>query len=53
MDKHEQLGEKLGYEGKKLRDFVKRQQGINREERAAERENEQNIREVDKMKEGI
>ena len=42
-----QLGEKFGYEGKELRDFVKRQQGINREERAAEREYEQNIREID------
>ena len=46
MDKHCHWG-KIGEEGKELRDFVKMQKGIDREERAAETEYKQNIREID------
>ena len=45
-----ETGEKLGYEGKELREFVLSQQAIAREERAAERQQEKEVREVEQQK---
>ena len=38
MDKHISLARELGYEGQELRDYLKRQQDLEREERLAQRE---------------
>ena len=40
MDKHISLARELGYEGQELRDYLKRQQDLEREERLAQREYE-------------
>ena len=40
MDKHISLAQELGYEGQELRDYLKRQQDIEREERFAQRDYE-------------
>ena len=40
MDKHISLAPELGYEGQELRDYLKRQQDLEREERLAQREYE-------------
>ena len=47
MDKHISLAQELGYEGQKLRDYLKRQQDLEREERLAQREYEREKREAD------
>ena len=47
MDKHISLAWELGYEGQELRDYLKRQQDLEREERLAQREYEREKREVD------
>ena len=47
MDKHISLARKLGYEGQELRDYLKRQQDLERVERVAQREYEREKREVD------
>ena len=41
MDKHISLARELGYEGQELRDYLKRQQDLEREERLAQREYEE------------
>ena len=40
MDKHNSLARELGYEGQELRDYFKKQQGLEREERVAQKEYE-------------
>ena len=40
LEELSQVGTKLGYEGSDLRDFVKEQQALERDERAAVREAE-------------
>ena len=40
MDKHISLARELGYEGQELRDYLKKQQDLVREERVAQREYE-------------
>ena len=53
MDKHISLARELGYEGQELRDYLKRQQDSEREERLAQREYEREKREAEqKDKEG-
>ena len=47
MDKHISLAQELGYEGQELRDYLKRQQDLGREERVAQREYEREKREAD------
>ena len=47
MDKHISLARELGYEGQELRDYLKRQQDLDREERLAQREYEREKREAD------
>ena len=47
MDKHISLARELGYEGQELRDYLKRQQDIEREERLAQREYEREKREAE------
>ena len=47
MDKHISLARELGYEGQELRDYLKRQQDLEREERVAQREYEREKRETD------
>ena len=47
MDKHISLARELGYEGQELRDYLKRQQDLEREERVAQREYEREKREAD------
>ena len=46
MDKHISLARELGYEGQELRDYLKRQQDLEREERVAQREYEREKRET-------
>ena len=46
MDKHISLARELGYEGQELRDYLKRQQDLEREERLAQREYEKEKREA-------
>ena len=46
MDKHISLAGELGYEGQELRDYLKRQQDLEREERVAQREYEREKREA-------
>ena len=47
MDKHVSLARELGYEGQELRDYLKRQQDLEREERLAQREYDREKREAD------
>ena len=47
MDKHISLARELGYEGQELRDYLKRQQDSEREERLAQREYEKEKREAE------
>ena len=47
MDKHISLARGLGYEGQELRDYLKRQQDLEREERLAQREYEKEKREAE------
>ena len=47
MDKHISLARELGYEGQELRDYLKRQLDLEREERVAQREYEREKREAD------
>ena len=47
MDKHISLARELGYEGQELRDFLKKQQDLEKEERVAHRNFEQEKREAD------
>ena len=47
MDKHISLARELGYEGQELRDYLKRQQNLEREERLAQREYEREKREAE------
>ena len=47
MDKHISLARELGYEGQELRDYLKRQQDLEREEMLAQREYEREKREAD------
>ena len=47
MDKHISLARELGYEGHQLRDYLKRQQDLEREERLAQREYEKEEREAE------
>ena len=47
MDKHISLARELGYEGQELRDYLKRQQDLERDERVAQREYEREKREAD------
>ena len=42
MDRQITLVRELGYEGQKLRDFIKKQQDLEMEERAAQMDLEQN-----------
>lgn len=44
LSKLKEMGESLGYEGDKLRDFVREQQAQQREERAAVRQKEKDER---------
>ena len=53
MDKHISLARELGYEGQELRDYLKRLQDLEREERLAQREYEKEKREAEqKIKKG-
>ena len=47
MDKHISLARELGYEGQELRDYLKRQQDLEREERLAQREYEKEKKEAE------
>ena len=47
MDKHISLARELGYEGQELRDYLERQQDLEREERLAQREYEREKREAE------
>ena len=47
MDKHISLARELGYEGQELRDYLKRQQDLEREEKLAQREYEKEKREAE------
>ena len=47
MDKHISLARELGYEGQELRDYLKRQQDLEREERLAQMEYEREKREAE------
>ena len=47
MDKHISLARELGYEGQELRDYLKRQQDLEREDRLAQREYEKEKREAE------
>ena len=47
MDKHISLARELGYEGQELRDYLKRQQDLGREERLAQREYEKEKKEAE------
>ena len=47
MDKHISLARELGYEGQELRDYLKRQQDLEREERLVQREYEKEKREAE------
>ena len=47
MDNHISLARELGYEGQELRDYLKRQQDLEREERLAQREYEKEKREAE------
>ena len=47
MDKHISLARELGYEGQELRDYLKMQQDLEREERLAQREYEKEKREAE------
>ena len=47
MDKHISLARELGYEGQELRDYLKRQHDLEREQRVAQREYEREKREAD------
>ena len=47
MDKHISFARELGYEGQELRDYLKRQQDLEREEKLAQREYEREKREAD------
>ena len=47
MDKHISLARELGYEGQELRDYLKRQQDLESEERLAQREYEKEKKEVE------
>ena len=51
MDKHISLARELGYEGQELRDYLKRHQDLEREERVAQREYERE-RPIQKIKKG-
>ena len=50
MNKHISLARELGYEGQELRDYLKRQQDLESEERVAQREYEREKREADQKK---
>ena len=52
MDKHISLARELGYEGQELRDYLKRQQDLEREERLAQREYEREKREAEQKDKG-
>ena len=52
MDKHISLAQELGYEGQELRDYLKRQQDLEREERLAQREYEREKREAEQKEKG-
>ena len=47
MDKHISLARELGYKGQELRDYLKRQQDLEREERLAQRDDEREKREAE------
>ena len=47
MDKHISLAQELGYEGQELRDYLRRQQDLERDKRVAQREYEREKREAD------
>ena len=47
MDNHVSLAQELRFEGQELRDYLKRQQDLEREERVAQREYEREKREAD------
>ena len=47
MDKHISLARELGYEGQELRDYLERQQDLEREERLAQREYEKEKKEAE------
>ena len=47
MDKHISLARELGYEGQELRDYLKMQQDLEREERLAQRKYEKEKREAE------
>ena len=47
MDKHISLARELGYEGQELRDYLKKHQDLEREERLAQREYEREKREAE------
>ena len=48
LEELSQVGTKLGYEGSDLRDFVKEQQALERDERAAVREAERLAQEANR-----
>ena len=50
MDKHISIARELGYEGQELRDYLKKQQDLEREERVAQREYEREKREAKKLR---
>ena len=50
MDKHISLAHELGYEGQDLRDYIKKQQDLEREERVAQREYERETREAERIR---
>ena len=52
MDKHISLARELGYEGQELRDYLKRQQDLEREERLARNMKERKGRPIKKIKKG-
>ena len=50
MNKHISLAWELGYEGQELRDYIKKQQDLERGERVAQREYERETREAERLR---
>ena len=50
MDKHISLARELGYEGQELREYLKKQLDLEREERVAQREYERETMEAERLR---
>ena len=50
MDKHISSARELGYEGQESRDYIKKQQDLEREKRVAQREYERETRKAERLR---